>query len=172
MSYIEYDKIKSRKTYQPKEVTPDKALSKLTKLCSGREKSVKGVKDLLYKWKIEEGEKGAIIDYLIDNKYVDDSRFAMAYVSDKISFSSWGKSKIIMGLREMGISSEIISEAMEQVDDETMREKIEKEIDTKIKNLKYRDDYDLRDKIIRFSLSRGYDIKIVSAHLNNIIKNR
>lgn len=170
MSYIEYDAEKRKKSYQPKEVTAERALAKLMKLCSLSEKSVKDAKELLARWKVDESRRGEIIKYLVENRYLDDNRFAAAYVRDKTNFSAWGASRIKMGLRAKGVSSEIIEEVMLSIDDGMMQEKIEKALDTKMRGLKYSDKYDLRNKLLRFAFSRGYDMEQVSDYLRRIIK--
>lgn len=170
MSYIEYDELKKKKSYQPKEVTPERALAKLMKLCSLSEKSVKDAKELLIRWKVDELKRGEIIQYLVSNRYIDDSRFAAAYVRDKSNFSAWGTSRIKMGLRAKGISSDIIDYVMSNIDDQVMQDKIERSLDIKMRGLKYKDKYDLRNKLLRFAFSRGYDMEQATDYLNKIIK--
>ena len=171
MEYIEYDKTKSKKSYTPKEVTPEKALLKLMKMCSLGEKCEKDSVELLKRWKVDADKHDEIIAYLIENKYIDNIRFAFAYTRDKSNFSAWGETKIKMALRAKGISNNIIEDAISSIDENSMIEKTEKALDTKLRNLKYKDNYDLRNKLLRFAFSRGYDMGVVSSYIEKKVKN-
>ena len=171
MGYIEYDKTKSKKSYTPKEVTPEKALLKLMKMCSLCEKCEKDSVELLKRWKVDTDKHSEIIGYLLENKYIDNNRFALAYARDKSNFSTWGESKIKMALRAKGITPDVIEEVMGSIDKKTMLEKIERALDTKLKGLKYKDSYDLKNKLLRFAFSRGYDMGIVSSYIEKKVKN-
>lgn len=146
----------------------EKALARLMKQCSVCEKCRKDCLTLLVRWGVEKEEQKKIINYLIENKYIDERRYVAAYVKDKARFSNWGEMKIKMGLRDKGIENDLINEFLEEIDPEAMEEKIVRALETKTKGLKYKDKYDLRNKLLRFAFSRGYNIDTVNRFINKI----
>lgn len=139
----------------------EKALARLMKQCSVCEKCRKDAITLLTRWEVDKNEFAAILDYLVSNRYIDEERYARAFIRDKSNYSNWGEEKIRMTLRAKGIAAEFIEENMSEIDPEAMEAKIKKALETKKKGLKYKDDYDLRNKLLRFAFSRGYNMTIV-----------
>ena len=101
-----------------KPLTPDQVLDKMAKYCAYQERCVKDVRDKLKTFEIPEEEKTKILDYLIDNRFVNDERFAKAFVRGKVNQSGWGMNKIRFHLIQKGIAKEIIDEALSQTDEE------------------------------------------------------
>ena len=77
-----------------KPLTSDQVLDKMAKYCAYQERCVKDVKDKLKTFDISEEEKTKILDYLLDNRFVNDNRFAKAFVRGKVNQSGWGVNKI------------------------------------------------------------------------------
>lgn len=144
----------------------EKALGRLMKQCSLSERCRKDCIVSLDRWEVAKSDQQKIIDYLVENKYVDENRYVAAYVKDKSRFSNWGEAKIKTGLRTKGISWELINEAVSEIDTEAMEEKIVKALETKLRGLKYKDKYDLRNKLLRFAFSRGYSIGVVNRFIS------
>lgn len=133
----------------------DKILDKLRRQCSRREYCSA---DILKKAceALDGDRNGAqeILDALISEKYVDDLRYATAYARDKAMISGWGETKIRYMLSGKGISREIITSALMEVDEGRAGMRLEKLIAAKAKSLK--DDPMIRLKLLRFGLGRGY----------------
>lgn len=144
----------------------EKALARLMRQCSVSERCRKDCVTSLDRWEVAKHDQQKIIDYLTQNKYIDETRYIAAYVKDKSKFSNWGEAKIKMGLRAKGISWELITEAVGEIDPEAMEEKIMKALETKLRGLKYKDKYDLRNKLLRFAFSRGYALEVVNRFIN------
>lgn len=144
----------------------EKALARLMMQCSVCEKCRKDAITLLERWEVEPKEFAEVIDYLVSNKYIDEQRYTKAFIRDKADYSNWGEMKIKMALRAKGISAELIEEHMGEIDEEAMRLKIKKALETKKRGLKYKDKYDLRNKLLRFAFSRGYNIEVVKRVMN------
>jgi regulatory protein len=94
---------------------------------------------------------------LISEKYLNDERFACAYAKDKFRFNRWGKQKIAFMLRAKGISPEIIGRAFVEIEDSEYAEDLRKLLADKAKTIKAKDKYDLRNKLMRFALGRGFE---------------
>ncbi len=137
-----------------------KALSRAMKKCSTREIARADMQAALKRWEVSSEDIIRILDRLESDKFIDDRRFATAYIRDKMRFSGWGRGKIVNALRVKGISSSTINELCEElIDTDTMRDKIDSELRKKALTIKYKDKYDFRDKLMRFAASRGYDLE-------------
>lgn len=91
----------------------ERARTKLMALCSRREISSGQARTKLLRW-LEADTSGAekVVDELVREKYIDDSRFARAYTRDKLRFSKWGPEKILRGLGDAGVERSIAEEAV------------------------------------------------------------
>lgn len=133
----------------------DKILDRLRRQCSRREYCSA---DILKKAgdALDGDRNGAkeILDVLVADKYVDDLRYATAYAREKAMISGWGETKIRYMLSSKGISRETVSRALEEIDEVKADQRLEKLMAAKAKVLK--DDPQVRLKLLRFGLGRGY----------------
>lgn len=95
------------------ETALERARTKLMALCSRREISSGQARTKLLRW-LEADTSGAekVVDELVREKYIDDSRFARAYTRDKLRFSKWGPEKILRGLGDAGVERSIAEETV------------------------------------------------------------
>lgn len=144
-----------------REKTPEQALRSLMNLCVKAERSEFDVRRLLERWGIAVEERQRIVDTLVRERFVDDRRYAEAYVREKVRFSGWGRFKIRAALRAKRIDESIIEEVLGQVDGASMREKLEHRLQMKMARTKARDEYDLRGKLLRYGAGLGFDTDTV-----------
>ncbi len=133
------------------------AFDKAAYLCSKTEKCTSEIQEKLRLWGLSAEDSEPIIKKLIAEKYIDDERFARAYVKDKFRFNHWGKQKIAHLLRAKNISSEILELAFEEIEEEGYSDELKKLLTDKLKSTKGKDKYDLRSKLMRFALGRGFE---------------
>ena len=107
-----------------------------------------------------------VVQTLLDEKYVDDLRYASAFARDKASLAGWGEVKIRYMLGTKGISKDIINQALEEIDARKADERLRKLMENKYKSL--RDDPQWKMKLLRFALGRGYSYDDVSDILEEI----
>ena len=107
-----------------------------------------------------------VVRILVEERYVDDLRYASAFARDKSSISGWGGSKIRYMLSAKGIPKDIISQALDEIDMQKAGNRMEKLLENKSRSLK--DDPQWKLKLIRFALGRGYSYDDV----NDFLKNR
>ena len=98
------------------------------------------------------------MELLVKERFVDDARFADAYVRDKARFAKWGKLKVMYNLRNLGVGDAIIKEALDGnshlFDDGMLEELLEK----KWRQMKVGEPLDKRrEKLLRFALGRGFE---------------
>ena len=149
----------------------EKVADKMRRICSRREYCVADIrKKLMMQLEGNAGEVNDILQLLISEKYVDDLRYASAYARDKSSISGWGVTKIRYMLASKGIQSEIISQALEDIDSGRAQVRLDKLMENKFKTLK--EDPQCRLKLLRFGLGRGYGYGEVALVVDTLLKRK
>ena len=142
-------------------LTPDQVLDKMAKYCAYQERCVKDVKDKLKTYNIPETEKTKILDYLLENRFVDDQRFAKAFVRGKINQSGWGVNKIRYNLMQKGIAKDLIDEALEQTDEEVYRQRLIDILKVKTKTIKAENEFERKRKLAAYAMQKGFEGALV-----------
>ena len=149
-----------------KPLTPGEALNKAAAYCTLCERCISEVSAKLTAWGVPFTEQEKIIARLIDEKFIDEARYCRAFVNDKLRFNRWGRIKIIAALRDKRLPNEHISEAIESIDDENYIEILKDVIAIKRRELKGKDDFATRQKLIRHAASRGFEPAIIMRFIN------
>ena len=144
-----------------KPLTPDQVLDKMAKFCAYQERCVKDVRDKLKTFDIPEEEKTKILDYLLDNRFVNDERYAKAFVRGKVNQSGWGINKIRFHLMQKGIGKELIDEALGQTDEEVYRQRLIDILKTKSKTIKADSDFEKKRKLAAYAMQKGFEAALV-----------
>jgi regulatory protein len=144
-----------------KPLTPDQVLDKMAKYCAYQERCVKDVRDKLKTFDIPEEEKTKILDYLLDNRFVNDERFAKSFVRGKVNQSGWGMNKIRFHLIQKGIDKELIDNALGQTDEEVYRQRLIDILKTKSKVIKADSDFEKKRKLAAYAMQKGFESNLV-----------
>ena len=144
-----------------KPLTPDQVLDKMAKYCAYQERCVKDVREKLKTYDIPEEEKTKILEYLLDNRFVNDERFAKSFVRGKINQSGWGVNKIRFHLVQKDIAKEIIEEALGQTDEEVYRQRLIDILTTKAKTVKAVSDFEKKRKLAAYAMQKGFEGNLV-----------
>ena len=144
-----------------KPLTPDQVLDKMAKYCAYQERCVKDVKDKLKTYDIPQESKDEILDYLLDNRFVNDERFARSFVRGKLNQSGWGVNKIRFHLMKKGIDKELIDEALGQTDEDVYRQRLIDILKTKSKTVKAASDYEKKRKLAAYAMQKGFEGPLV-----------
>lgn len=156
---------------QKKEVTPAQALAKMEDLCSRSEHSSFEIKKKLVAMRLPTDTVNKILDSLVDRKFIDDHRYAIAYARDKYRFSKWGRLKIKQALTLGNIPRSYIADALEQIDEKSYIEVLDGILKTKARSIKEGNTFEGRTKLYRFGLSRGFESSLVSASIKSNASN-
>ena len=146
----------------------DILLNKAATYASRCEHCESEVKEKLLAWGGSNEEVDEIIAYLIEERYIDNQRYANSYTRDKFRFNHWGKYKINMMLRSKDIESETIEEALGQIDEEEYLEKLQQILREKLRSLKYSSEYEKKGKLFKFAQSRGFESSTISKVIDSI----
>ena len=140
--------------------TAEQALQSLMRECARTERSSGDALRLMKRWGLSDEDAAKVLARLQAERFIDDSRYAEAFVRDKLNLSGWGAYKIKMALRTKGVSKDIIEEVVAPMLAATdMTERLEEIMRRRMRTLKYSSSYDAKTKLIRFAASRGYDME-------------
>ncbi len=147
------------------------ALNKAAALCSRKEYCSNDIQKKLVNWDLAEDEVAKALDWLIQEKFVDDERYAAYYVRDKFRFNGWGRIKIRYQLRGKQIASSLIDEALEQINEAEYAEKLAELLHSKKRSVKNKDTWQTKAALARFAQSRGFEPDIVFRTIDQILNN-
>lgn len=137
------------------------ALDKIAKYCAYQERCVKDVTDKLKTYDLTEKEREDILNYLIDNRFVDNGRFAKSFVRGKINQSGWGLNKIRFHLIQKGIDKDLIEEALQAFDEEVYRQRLIDILKSKAKTVKAENDFEKCRKLAAYAMQKGFEAPLV-----------
>lgn len=136
------------------------ALNRAAALCARSEQAPGDVREKLAKWGLNTSDAAQVIAQLTSQGFLDEGRFARAFVKDRFAFNGWGKIKIAHQLRQKGIPSDVIDEAMTAIDDETYRQRLTELLRAKWRTVKSREPRAAWAAMMRFAASRGFETAI------------
>jgi regulatory protein len=153
---------------EPKTKTPEQALNSLMYLASKSEKSSGDAIRLMRRWGVDADAIPKILKRLIDDRFIDDRRYAEAYVREKTNLSGWGAYKIRRMLVSKGISNNIINAALQGMDSDNQKRRLRTILERKLKSIKAANDYEARGKLLRYAASLGYGYEDASEVIDNM----
>lgn len=150
---------------------PAKVADRLRGLCSRREYCRSDImKKALASLEGNVDEASRVVDILIEEKFIDDLRYATAFARDKASISGWGEAKIRYMLLSKGIPSGTIDEALGEIDGGKASLRLQKLLENKARSLS--DDPQKKLKLLRFALGRGYGYDEVRNVLDDLLNEK
>ena len=149
------------KTTGKRAKTPEQALAALMRLCARAEKSQDDARRLMRGWGLAEREGEQVLARLVRDRFIDDGRYAEAFVRDKLRLSGWGEYKIRTALQRKRIDRELIDAALAQADRQDMAGRLRQQLERKMRTTRHTTQYELKTKLIRYGLSLGYDYETV-----------
>lgn len=149
--------IRKQSADKKRETTPERAYEKLAALCSRSEKCEDDARRLMIRWEIAPDKRDEIVEKLVKEKYIDNGRYARAFVEDKLRFSGWGRYKIKSALRAKQIDGDIIDEAIAEFDEpDASSDRLRQMLEEKMRRTTAKNNYDMKGKLLRFAASRGF----------------
>lgn len=144
-----------------KELTEKQALSRLATACSKAEHCTGELREKMRRWGLDEAAQGRVIGYLTAHQYVDDARFARAFVSDKVRYDKWGRRKIEQALWMKQVPDDIACAALDEVADEEYLAVLRPLLSSKWKATKGATDYERSMKVIKYAMGRGFTMDLI-----------
>ena len=144
-----------------KDMTEQEAYLQLAALCAQAEHCQQEMRDKMRRWELDETAQNRIIDRLIKERYVDDERYARAFVKDKIRYNKWGRRKVQQALWQKHIDADIQQQVLDEIDEKEYLDILRPLLKQKRKSIRVASDYELNQKLARFALSRGFTFDII-----------
>lgn len=146
---------------RPTAVSEADALRRLAALCSRGEHCSGEMLAKMRTWGVEEEAQARVLKRLVENRFVDDERFARLFVSDKIKFSKWGRRKIEQALWAKHMDEDIARRVLDEVDAADYLAVLRPLIQQKARSIKAESEYERRGKLMKFALGRGFTMDII-----------
>ena len=144
-----------------KAITEQEAYLQLAALCAQAEHCQQEMRDKMRRWELDETAQNRIVARLVKERYIDDERYARAFVKDKIRYNKWGHRKVQQALWLKHIDSEIQQRVLDEIDEKEYLDVLRPLRKQKRKSIRAMSDYELRQKLVRFALGRGFGFDII-----------
>lgn len=144
-----------------KEVTEQGAYLQLAQLCARSEHCQHDMQEKMRRWGMSDEAQARVMQRLVGERYVDDERYARAFVRDKIRYNKWGRRKVEQALWMKRIDDDIRERVLGEVDDGEYLAVLRPLLKQKCRSTKASTDYELNQKLVKFALGRGFTFDII-----------
>lgn len=144
-----------------KEVTEQGAYLQLAQLCARSEHCQYELTEKMRRWNMTAEAQARVMERLVRERYVDDERYARAFVRDKIRYNKWGRRKVEQGLWAKHIDDDIRERVLGEVDDDEYLSVLRPLLQQKRRTLKAASDYEMNQRLVKFALSRGFTFDVI-----------
>ena len=145
------------------------ALQKAKHYCAYQERCHKEVREKLYSFQLYKKDVEQLIAQLIEEDFLNEERFAIAFARGRVNLKKWGKEKIKYELKQKQISDYCIKKALAEINNSDYNKTFESVAAGKLKTLKKEKNIFIKkQKVKAFLQQNGFELKIIYAYLNNI----
>ncbi len=142
-------------------MTEQEAYLRLAALCAQAEHCEYEMQEKMRRWEIADDAQARVMQRLITERYVDDERFARAFANDKVKYNKWGRRKVEQAMWLKHIAEDIRQRVLDSIDDEEYIAILRPLLQQKRRSVKAHNDYELRQKLIKFAIGRGFTMNII-----------
>jgi len=145
------------------------ALQKIKHYCAYQERCHTEVKNKLYSLGLHKNEVDQLLPRLIEENFLNEERFAIAYAGGKFSMKQWGKEKIKYALRQKQVSNYCIRKALASINNNDYRKTFISVANKKLITLRSeKNSFKKREKMKAFLLQKGFEIEVISEYLKEV----
>ena len=144
-----------------KQKTEQEAYLTLATLCAQAEHCQWEMTEKMRRWELDEAAQARVMQKLVKERYVDDERYARAFVKDKVQYNKWGRRKVEQALWQKHIDEDIRQRVLNEVADDEYLDVLRPLLKQKRKSIKASNDFELNQKLMRFALSRGFTFDLI-----------
>lgn len=142
-------------------LTPNQALLKAANYCAYQERCHKEVIEKLSEWGIWGIDAQEILLQLIEQNYLNEERFAIAFAGGKFRVKHWGRVKIKLELKQKDISEYCIKKALNEISDDDYLQTLKDQIDKKWAETKDKNLLSKRAKVARYVIGKGFEQDLI-----------
>ncbi len=140
---------------------------KAAMFCAYQERTQQEVRDRLKEWSVFGDDAEEVIAELIQQNYLNEERFAKAFAGGKFRMKGWGRRKIKQHLQQRGISGYNFEQAMKEIAPDDYRSTLTDLLDKKRRTIRDSNPLVIKQKLVRYALSKGYESELIFAVLGN-----
>lgn len=156
---------------KPKDsLSPTQAFNRAAALCARSEHSSCDIREKLIKWGLNTSDAHQMLERLKEQGFIDDARYARAFVKDKFAFNGWGRVKIAYQLRQKGIPAELITDGLATIDEERYRQRLIELLSAKWRSVNHDDSRAAWAAMMRFACSRGFETPIAAECVKHVTR--
>ena len=141
------------------EITETEALAKMKAYCASAEHCRAELTEKMQRWGLAYDTVNRIVTQLEHENFIDEERYCRAFINDKYRFAKWGKVKIAQALHLKKIPPYVYSLMLNNIDEEEYLGILRRLLEAKRKSVRATDAYEQNGKLVRFALSRGFEMK-------------
>ena len=151
-----------------KQKTENDAYLTLAALCAQAEHCQWEMREKMRRWELSDEEQDRVLQRLVSERYVDDERYARAFVNDKVRYNKWGRRKIEQALWMKHVDETVARRILDEVPDEDYLSVLRPLLQQKRKTTKAAGDYEMNQKLMRFALGRGFTFDIIQRVMDDV----
>ncbi len=144
-----------------KDTNIETVLSKTQSYCAYQERCKQEVKNKLLNYGLSSENNEFIIKKLVEDNFINEKRYAILFTNGKFRIKKWGKQKIKYELKKKEIPAIYINEAISKIDDTEYLKTLEYILNKKQKTLKEHDKYKLKNKLVAYAISKGFEQELI-----------
>ena len=143
------------------ELTEQQVFQKLSALCARAEHCQWEMLEKMRQWGVDEETQALVMERLVNERYVDDRRYAEAFVRDKVRYNQWGRRKVEQALWLKHIDGDVARQALDAIDDDEYVSMLKPMLAQKRRTTKAQSDYELNMKLMKWAVGRGFTMDII-----------
>lgn len=137
--------------------TEKELFNKYSTLCAGAEYCCFDIRKKMQRLEVSEELADGVLQHLQKEQFIDEKRYAHAFVRDKFRYNRWGRVRIQQELRMKGVPQLFIDEALEEISEDESYETLLSLLQKKLPSVKGKNGYEIKMKLMRFAMSRGFN---------------
>lgn len=145
------------------------AFNRAAALCAQQERCRSDIQEKLEAWQVEAGVAETVLEKLVNEKYIDERRFAGFYARDKFRFNKWGRNKIAWHLRQKKIDNAVIADVLGNLNDDEYQQTLFSLLKEKERSVAGRDFLKKKAALVRFAASKGFEYDQIMKTLDRLL---
>ena len=142
---------------------------KLSAICARAEHCQHDMLEKMRQWGVDQEVQARVMERLLKERYVDDERFARAFVHDKVKYNQWGRRKVEQALWLKHIDEHVARTALDEIEENDYLSVLRPMLKQKRKSLlsgKTLSDYELNVKLMKWAMGRGFTMDVIKQCIN------
>jgi regulatory protein len=155
--------------FETKNIGTEAAFRKIKHYCAYQERAHAEVKQKLYGYGLYKNEVEELMSKLIEENYLNEERFAIAFAGGKFRIKQWGKTKIKYELAQKQVSAYCIKKALASISVEDYEKTLAKLAAEKLKTLQAETNiFTKKSKLQNYLVGKGYEFGVVGKVVSGV----